>query len=430
MGQEEALFHISLHTWEDIPQDTLRQIVETAYADNEGSVKKDMGNEIRRNEYRLIEFLRKRYSFRYNEVLGYVEYRPNCSSNIKYMPFDDRVRNRMVIEARQDGLNVWNNDVSRFVMSDMIDSYNPLQRFLERCQGRWDGKDRIRQLADTVPTKNKKWREWFYTWFLAMVNQWSGRRYSQYGNSVAPLLISTQGYNKSTFCKRLLPPELQWGYTDNLQIGEKKQVLLQMSQMLLINLDEFNQISPAIQQGFLKNVIQLAQVKVKRPYGLRVEEFPRLASFIATSNMTDILTDPSGNRRFIGIELTKPIDTSFVIDYEQLYAQALHAISNGEKTYFDEVQTKEIMESNKEFQMLSPAESYFNEFFSFAEKEENEGDTEWLTSTAIFEEIKKKAGSSLRVTSMLQFSRYLANLPGITKKRSNSGLKYLVKRIK
>ena len=97
--------------------------------------------------------------------------------------------------------------------------------------------------------------------------------------------MAQQGYNKSTFCRRLIPPQLQWGYTDNLILSEKRQVLQAMSQCLLINLDEFNQISAKVQQGFLKNLIQLPNVKYKPPYGSHVQEFPRTASFIATSNM-------------------------------------------------------------------------------------------------------------------------------------------------
>ena len=90
-----------------------------------------------------------------------------------------------------------------------------------------------------------------------------------------------------------------------------------------------------MQQGFLKNLLQLPTVKVKPPYGSHVMEFPRLASFIATSNMTDILTDPSGSRRFLGVELTGPIDVSVRLNYEQLYAQAMQALQDGEKSYFD-----------------------------------------------------------------------------------------------
>lgn len=173
-------------------------------------------------------------------------------------------------------------------------------------------------MARTVPTNNPYWADWFYTWFLGMVDQWRGFTHRQYGNSVAPLLISKQGYNKSTFCRRLLPPELQWGYSDNLILSEKRQVYQAMAQFMVINLDEFNQISPQVQQGFLKNLIQLPTLKYKPSYGSHVMEFPRLASFIATSNMTDILTDPSGNRRFIGVELTGPIDVSVRPNYQQL----------------------------------------------------------------------------------------------------------------
>ena len=140
-----------------------------------------------------------------------------------------------------------------------------------------------------------------------MVRQWQSSIYDRYGNQIAPLLISKQGWNKSTFIQSLLPPELQWGFTNQLDVSEKRQTLQAMSQFLLINLDEFNQISPQLQQGFLKNVITLPCVKVKRPYGKHVEPFPRMASFIGATNQADVLTDPSGGRRFLGIELTGPI---------------------------------------------------------------------------------------------------------------------------
>ena len=213
-----------------------------------------------------------------------------------------------------------------------------------------------------------------------MVAQWMGKNY-RYGNSIAPLLISRQGYNKSTFCKSLIPKELQWGYNDNLVLSEKKSVLQAMSQFLLINLDEFNQISPKVQEGFLKNIIQLASVKVKRPYGKHVEEFPRLASFIATANVSDLLADPTGNRRFIGIELTGPIDVSYRINYQQLYAQAIALLDRGESYWMDEEQTRLVMESNRQFQMRTPEEIYFHDLFTIPKGDE-EG--QWMSTSDIF----------------------------------------------
>lgn len=242
-------------------------------------------------------------------------------------------------------------------------------------------------MARTVPTNNPYWANWFYTWFLGMVDQWRGFTHRQYGNSVAPLLISKQGYNKSTFCRRLLPPELQWGYNDNLILSEKRQVYQAMAQFMVINLDEFNQISPQVQQGFLKNLIQLPTLKYKPPYGSHVMEFPRLASFIATSNMTDILTDPSGNRRFIGVELTGPIDVSVRPNYQQLFAQALTALHNGEKSYFDAEQVKLIMKNNCQFEVAEPIDQYFQLYFELVE---NEKEGEYLTAAEIFDYLKSR----------------------------------------
>ena len=241
----------------------------------------------------------------------------------------------------------------------------------------------------------------------------------------APLLISKQGYNKSTFCRRLLPPELQWGYSDNLVLSEKRQVYQAMAQFMVINLDEFNQISPQVQQGFLKNLIQLPTLKYKPPYGSHVMEFPRLASFIATSNMKDILTDPSGNRRFIGVELTGPIDVSVRPNYQQLFAQALTALRNGEKSYFDAEQVKLIMKNNYQFEVVEPIDQYFQLYFDLVE-DEKEG--EYLTAAEIFDYLKKQIGSSLKVNSLMGFGRKLANMNELKHKRFADGMKYLVKK--
>lgn len=286
------------------------------------------------NIEKMMKYLNEKYDLRYNMVMKYTEYVPKDKEWIGFQAVEPRVQKSLTLEVQLAGINVSIKDVRNFLESNFIKNYNPVEEFLFICYDNWDGKDHIRALARTVPTNNPHWEDWFYTWFLAMVEQWHNRTGRQYGNSVAPLLISKQGYNKSTFCRRLIPPQLQWGYTDNLILSEKRQVLQAMSQCLLINLDEFNQISAKVQQGFLKNLIQLPNVKYKPPYGSHVQEFPRTASFIATSNMDDILTDPSGNRRFIGIELTGPIDVSVRPNYQQLFAQAEKAICNGEKTYF------------------------------------------------------------------------------------------------
>lgn len=379
------------------------------------------------NIEKMMKYLNEKYELRYNMVMKYTEYVPKDKEWIGFQAVEPRVQKSLTLEVQLAGINVSIKDVRNFLESNFIKNYNPVEEFLFTCYDNWDGKDHIRALARTVPTNNPHWEDWFYTWFLAMVEQWHNRTGRQYGNSVAPLLISKQGYNKSTFCRRLIPPQLQWGYTDNLILSEKRQVLQAMSQCLLINLDEFNQISAKVQQGFLKNLIQLPNVKYKPPYGSHVQEFPRTASFIATSNMDDILTDPSGNRRFIGIELTGPIDVSVRPNYQQLFAQAEKAIWNGEKTYFDAEQTALIMENNRRYQQVDPIMQCFSESFTPTE-DENEGT--FMTAAAIFSELKAKYGASLEAKSLLSFGRCLKNIDGLKRKRTMKGTEYLVIRQK
>ena len=392
------------------------EIVDEKETDHSSGDVDNDSKELSDNIMSMIGFLCKKYDFRYNSVMKCTEYRPKEKDYWGYQPVDARVQKRMTLEVQLANIRVSIKDVRNYLESDLLSTYNPVENFLFKCEGKWDGKDHIRALARTVPTDNPYWEDWFYTWFLAMVDQWLAYSHRKYGNSVAPLLISKQGYNKSTFCRRLIPGELSWGFTDNMLLSEKRQVLQGMVQFLLINLDEFNQISPQIQQGFLKNLLQLPTVKIKPPYGSHVEEFPRLASFIATSNMTDILADPSGNRRFLGVELTGPIDVSGRLNYEQLYAQAMQALEQGEKSYFDAQETAIIMQYNRQFEQISPIKQCFLEVFEPTNDPEK---GEYMMAAAIFDILKQKFGSSLQVSSLQRLGRELQNIEGLESKKTS-----------
>ena len=370
---------------------------------------------------RLLNYLERKYEMRFNTALGCTETR-KAGSNEPFVPVDERMRNTIAIKARLDGIDAWDKDIRRYTESDFVKAFNPVDIFLKGLRGRWDGKNHIEALADCVPNDNARWAEWFHTWFLAMVAQWLGLNIS-HGNSVAPLLISRQGYRKSTFCKRLLPEALQWGYNDNLIISEKQNTLRAMTQSLLINIDEFNTLSAKTQDGFLKNVMQLANIKIRQPYRQQQVTLPRIASFIATANVSDVFSDPSGCRRFIAVTLTGPIRLPEHIDYEQLYAQAVAELDNGRRYWFDEADTQDIMENNVQYQQRTPAEALFLDCFSIP-KDLTKG--AYMTAASIFSLLRKRYGSQLNLTSLSHFGRVLANIPNLHSKHSSHGTEYLV----
>lgn len=427
--EEEAFTHIrNHHVYKEIfNEQKLRNIMMAVYAEERPKHKKE-GEMVSVETRRLIEFLNTRYVFRFNTVMGYTEYRPNNTWIYDWTPCDENVINGMTIEARLANLDAKDKDVRRYVHSNMIRKANPVDDYLFDCHKKWDGKtDHIAMLAKCVPCQIPQWETWFKKWFVYMVAQWMLPS-QEYGNSVVPLLISPQGDGKTSFCRMILPKELRWGFLENLDVSEKRSTLQAMHNFLLINLDEFNQISPKLQEGFLKNVIQLPSVKIKRPYGRHVEEFKRQASFIATTNETNVLSDPTGSRRFICVNLTAPIDTNYKPNYEGLYGQAYDIVLHRQMDWwFSPEEVKEIMEHNRQYQVMPPAVQYFNEYY---EPAIDEKDGEWQSPTAIYDSLRKIAGSGLKANGVAAFGRHLWNMPELQRRRIGSSRQYLVKKKK
>ena len=204
---------------------------------------------------RLDEFMNRRYFFRTNEMSGGVEYLDRSMIQFVYKPYTTKVRNSICLEAQQEGLNVWDKDIDRYVNSDRVPIYHPIDHFLGNLPA-WDGKERIRALAGRVPCDNPVWGDLFYRWFLSMVAHWMELD-SEHGNSTTPLLVGGQGCGKSTFCLNLLPPVLRPYYTDSIDFGNRRGAELALHRYALINIDEFDSVKSS-HQSFLKHILQKA----------------------------------------------------------------------------------------------------------------------------------------------------------------------------
>ena len=397
--EEEVVRQTLMHYYREADEFIVRQTIHNLYQELKGFGKKSSLTQEQESVFRLEEFMGRRYEFRYNTVLDDLEYRQRDSVHFK--PADQRARSTVSMNALKEGIRVWDREINRFLTSDHVPLYNPVEEYLYDT-GRWDGKDRIRALADLVPCHNPHWRELFYRWFLGMVAHWRGMD-RQHGNNTSPLLVGSQGFRKSTFCRILLPPELRFGYTDSIDFSRKRDAELYLNRFALINIDEFDQIS-STQQGFLKHILQKPVVNVRKPYANAVLEMRRYASFIATSNQKDLLTDPSGSRRFICIEVTEAIDTNRPIDYNQLYAQAMHELDHGERYWFDQSDERIMTENNHDFEQIPPEEQLFYHYFRVAGNDE-EG--EWLSSAEILNRLRRYSAIPLSTKRVNVFGRIL-----------------------
>lgn len=368
---------------------------------------------------RTDEFMKRRYEFRFNVLTNGVEYRERNSFSFYFRSVNQRVLASITMNAMYEGIKLWDKDVVRYLHSDHVPVYQPIEEFLFDLP-RWDGKDRIADLANRVPCDNPYWGQLFRRWFLSMVAYWRGMD-KKHANSTSPILIGPQAYRKSTFCRLILPPCLQAYYTDSIDFSRKRDAELYLNRFLLINMDEFDQIG-LNQQSFLKHILQKPVVNTRRPNASAIESLRRYASFIGTSNHKDLLTDTSGSRRFIAVEVTGVIDVVRPIDYEQLYAQAMAALHGNERYWFDEEDEARMTEANREFEQAPAIEQLFQVYFRVADDEE-EG--EWLLAADILQRIQRASRMKFSPRQVSHFGRILQKL-GVKSFRKTSGVYYHV----
>lgn len=404
-----------------LPEDDflIRETVRNVYRTSKGFADKSSLLPEQLFVMQMDEFMKRRYEFRFNQLTSQVECRQRNSFDFYFRPVDRRLMASITMNAQYEGLKLWDKDVVRYLNSDRVPLYQPVEEFLYGLP-HWDGKDHIGDLARRVPCDNPHWEQLFRRWFLGMVAHWRGLS-KNHANSTSPILVGPQAYRKSTFCRLILPPCLQAYYTDSIDFSRKRDAELYLNRFLLINMDEFDQIG-ITQQPFLKHILQKPVVNTRRPNASAVEELRRYASFIGTSNHKDLLTDTSGSRRYIGVEVTGVIDVVRPIDYEQLYAQAMEALYHNERYWFDEKEEAILTEANQEFEQSPAIEQLFLVYYRAAEDEE-EG--EWLLAADLLQRIQKASKMKFSPGQVNYFGRILQRL-GVKSYRKTRGVYYHV----
>ena len=361
---------------------------------------------------RLLNFLQLHYAFRYNRLTDRAECavlnteQPDEDAHqLTYRPVDDRLLHTISLAAMEEGVDCWDVDIKRYIDSEHAPAYHPFTNYFNRLP-RWDGKDRVKELARRV-SNNDLWVRSFHRWMLAVTAQWMNNNgQEQRANSVAPLLVSTvQGMGKSTFCRMLLPKELRQYFTESFDLTNITSAENKLASYGLINLDEFDRL-PATRMPLLKNLMQMENLHIRRAYKRSTEPLPRIASFIGTANRKDLLVDASGSRRFICIEVEKQIDCTTPIDHAQLYAQLKEELDGGERYWFNKQEEAEIQQHNRAFYRTIPAEEVLESCFRFAVS--GEQGARLMSAADIYTVLKQKNRAAMAGYSCMAFSRLLA----------------------
>ena len=371
--------------------------------------------------FKTEAYMREHYTLRLNVMTGTPEYRMNAVG-YGFLPLDQAARNTMAIKALKAGVESWDKDLNRYIDSNLIPKYYPMEDYLRHLP-KWNGKhDYVGEMARRVKTDNPYWEEDFHKWMLSMVAQWLGKD-RQHGNAIVPLLIGPQGSGKTTFCKRLLPEYLQVYFNDRLSMKNDNDIFLAMSGYALINLDEFDAMSKS-QQPILKYLISKHDIKFRPPYGKTMEERQRFASFIATTNNRRPLVDPTGSRRFVCV-YAEEIYNAGTINYDQLYAQLYAELEQGRRYWFEDEENARIMQQNEQFQRISNYEQMIN--IIYLSPEETPDDTK----PVLLQDIMKRLAEAFPTFTIskgtdMELGRRLAKM-GYESKRQTKGSAFRLK---
>lgn len=350
----------ALRTFPDYPRERLLPIVKSCYSltmeFNTVSLPRSVRKKEKENDSshkkatveEMEEFINGYMKFRMNMLTHQIETqliadaytdRPEASA-CHWQRLTDHIENSLWCAMQHHGMAVNLNELHTLLGSDFVKEYHPLKEYLDGLPP-WDGEtDYIGRLAAMVhvkesphsPLQQDKSRErndlsetpvrfadilkrWMVSMIAAALNE-------TVVNQVILTLIGRQGSYKTSFMQHILPPVLSEYYTTKSNSSRMtKDDLFTMTENLVINLEEIDTMPPS-ELNQLKAMVTQRYVDERRAYGRNKVHLPHVASFVATGNNLQFLTDDTGNRRWLPFEV-EDIDSPWEADipYEGIYSQ-------------------------------------------------------------------------------------------------------------
>lgn len=285
--------------------------------------KEKEGNSVRQSKNEQIEsFLQEKYEFRFNVIKCKPEYRLKESSNSAFHPISKFNLNSFKRELDTIGISTSAENIRAILESDFSQRIHPVKEYFSQLP-KHDPKTNgyIKELSDTVVVSNpEKWTEYLTKWLIGVV----ANAVTDIGcqNHTCLVLTGEQGRFKTTWLDHLCPQSLKnYLFTGKID-PQNKDVLTLIAEYLFINIDDQLKALNKRDENELKNLITTPAVKYRRPYDVYIEEYPHLASFMASVNGNDFLTDPTGSRRFLPFEVVKiDIDAAKNISMDNVFSE-------------------------------------------------------------------------------------------------------------
>lgn len=353
----------------------------------------------------------------------------------------DRDINSMLLACNVESCqNISAQTFRSALMSNCIPEFNPLTDYLDEAVKAVtinpDGPSYIDQVAGMVHVTytpqsplppegglSSLWHTCFRKWFVSMVASWMDPKVV---NHQILVLIGPQGIFKSTWLDALIPETLvSYRCRQSGTNFSDKDEQLRCAEFAMVNYDEFDRLSSSDLDN-LKSLITTPDVSIRAPYGSTKERRVRIASYCASGNKFQFLTDQTGNRRFLPFYV-EHIDSPFEhpIDHHRLYAEAVKMVKEGFVYWFTTEDIQQLSKYVEQFADRSPEEELLDVYFDIPKAPGVETRTvKFLTSSEIQAKLVSY-GNLHRPIPLRTLCQVLDN-KGFQRMRSNRKRGYLV----
>lgn len=239
--------------------------------------------------------------------------------------------------------------------------YNPVKEYMEDCLKKWDGKSRINTLFSKYLGSEKT--ELIENISLIFLVAAVKKVYEpDFKFDYVLDLVGGQGIGKTSILQKLGGP---W-YTDSITDFQNKDNFELMIRSLIVNDDEMV-ASKKIGFAELKSFITKTNLRFRKAYARRAQEYPKKFVIARTTNEVAYLRDKTGERRFlpvmVGVEKQErhPMEMTDEL-VKQIWGEAMTLYQGGYPTTFSKEEEAELEIYREQFMYIDEIENLLDEY--------------------------------------------------------------------
>lgn len=232
-------------------------------------------------------------------------------------------------------------------------AYNPIKDYFRECNTEWDGKDRIKELFDTlVLTNRENLAEYQIETIYMFLRKWliqvvaaACRKEQKFDTVIKQfnrvlIFVGGQGIGKTRWVQALFPSKIMEYCLGSKELkmsnfrSDYVKTLMEITNTIICNVNEIDRLFTLKTYADFKGFLDTDEDVVVLPYGHEAVRRIRRTIFIGSTNQEKFLTDPTGNRRVELIHVDK-LESEHNVDRDQLWGQIHRIYESGERWWFD-----------------------------------------------------------------------------------------------